>query len=65
MLALFLLCLWFAIDAFFAETEIRANAAAGYTQGLEKVLANCFDGKGVQVGEKMYLCHLYDTGERI
>jgi hypothetical protein len=65
MLALFLLCLWFAIDAFFAESEARANAVAGYQQELEKVLARCFDDKAIQVGDRVYLCHLYDTGERI
>ena len=58
-------CIKWALDALVFESEVRVQATEQYRGALEKVLANCFDDKAIQVGDRVYLCHLYDTGERI
>ena len=50
------LLVWLSLD------DIQANKS--YQQSLERVVANCFDGKAVTVGEKIYLCGMTDIGEK-
>ena len=35
-----------------------------YVTELEKVVARCIDGGAVTVGNEVYLCNVYNTGER-
>lgn len=36
-----------------------------YVKSLEKVVAKCIDGGAVTIGDEVYLCNTYNTGERI
>ena len=55
----------YAVTFIDKQVETRVVAHQGYVKELEKVVAHCLDGKSVAVGGQLYLCGLYNVGEKL
>jgi len=58
----------FALLAVYVYMQHKDAEQEQYTKGLESVLARCLTnntGGGVVIGGQIYLCGIYDTGERL
>lgn len=54
--------------AIYAIVQRQDAADAEYTKNLETVVAQCLsDGTGrpITIGNKIFFCSIYDTGEKI
>lgn len=57
-----------ALLAVYAIAQRQDAADAEYTRNLEQVVAKCLSnpvGQPITIGEDIYLCSIYNTGEKI
>ena len=57
-----------ALLAVYAIAQRQDAADAEYTRNLEQVVAKCLSNPGGQpiaIGEEIYLCSIYNTGEKM
>lgn len=57
-----------ALLAVYAIAQRQDAADAEYTRNLESVVAKCLSnpvGQPITIGNEIYLCSIYNTGEKI
>ena len=57
-----------ALLAVYAIAQRQDAADAEYTRNLEQVVAKCLSnpvGQPITIGNEIYLCSIYNTGEKI
>lgn len=57
-----------ALLAVYAIAQRQDAADAEYTRNLEQVVAKCLSnpvGQPIAIGEEIYLCSIYNTGEKM